>query len=254
MMQGKPDFLVIGAAKSGTTSLACNLGRHPGVTIPTGEIHYFSKQPEKGDNWYLSLFKHPDKVQGEKSPTYLYYARCHEHMHRLLPEAKLILLLRDPVERAFSNWTMRYNDKRLIQQGMAFNRTNGNKLKSLDFDKLLDHYLENREEPYTWEKPLDIFHRGLYIRQIESLLKLYRREQLLILVSEQFFKEEQGGYDTVCRFLNIPSFKPGRFEKQRMGNYKKELPEESRKKLRGFYRPYNRELVDLLGEHTVEWQ
>lgn len=253
-MKGKPDFLIIGAAKSGTTSLACNLGRHPEISIPEEEIHYFSRRPERGDNWYLSHFKHPGTVQGEKSPTYLYYTRCHEHMHRLLPDAKLIILLRDPVARAFSNWTMRYHDKRLIRQGLAFNLTYGNTLRSLDFDTLLDYYLENRAKERIWEKPLDVFHRGLYIRQLQSLMRFYRREQLLILLTEPFFKDQQVGYDNICRFLNLSPYRPGEFVKKRVGIYKKDIHVESEKKLREFYRPYNQELFDLLGFHAGRWQ
>jgi hypothetical protein len=254
MKGSKPDFLITGAAKSGTTSLAHNLSMHPRVYMPEGEIHFFSKRLGQGNQWYKSLFREPNKVQGEKSPTYLYYKECHREIHRFLPHVKLILLLRDPVERAFSNWTMRYNDNRLIQQGLVFNRKYGNTLGSLDFDKLLDFYLDNRAVPQVFEKPLDVFHRGLYIRQIESLLLFYHREQLLILITERFFKDEQKGYDEVCRFLSIPPFKKRRFERQRVGDYKKEMPRKSWERLREFYLPYNRELFELLGESIQEWQ
>ena len=253
-MDSKPDLLIIGAAKSGTTSLARNLNSHPQISILPREIHYFSRNLDRGDDWYLSFFKASTKIQGEKSPSYLYYTACHAHIYRLLPEVKLIILLRDPVERAFSNWNMRYNDNRLIQQGLTFNKNYANTLASLDFDKLLDYYLANRGTSNGWPEPLDIFHRGLYIRQIENLLKFYNRNQLLVLITEQFFTAEGQGYDEVCRFLDTAPFKPKTFERLRVGDYNKTIPWACREKLRELYQPYNQALFELLGQEIREWQ
>jgi hypothetical protein len=256
MTGSKPDFLIVGAAKSGTTSLAINLNLHPGIYIPAGEVHYFTKHWDRGPQWYLSHFNQRGKVQGEKSPTYLYYLECHQRMQRFLPEAKLVVLLRDPVARAFSNWNMRYNDKRLIRQGLHYNsqREKQDHLKSLDFTAIVDYYLAREGKGSLFQRPLDIVHRGLYILQIQNLLKFYHREDLLILITELFSRDETKVYADVCRFLNVLPFEPESFEKYRVGDYKNTIPEEAAGKLREFYRPYNERLFRFLGYRVHQWE
>ena len=251
----KPDFLIIGAAKSGTTSLAAALAKHPDLYILPYEVHYFSKRLSRGDRWYLSLFDQPGKLQGEKSPTYLYYLDCHREIYRLLPHAALVVLLRDPVERAFSNWNMRYNDKRLISQGLHFNRGHRDRpLESLDFPALVDYYLENDDSAAVFLPPLDVIHRSLYLPQVESLLRYFPGENILFLLSERFFGSEARCCEKVCRFLNIDPLPLPAFERQRQGQYKKPLPQKTRDQLKEFFRPYNRQLSKLLGLSIEEWQ
>jgi hypothetical protein len=254
MISRKPEFLITGAAKSGTSSLARHLSLHPRLYLPKQEVHFFSKYWDRGTDWYLQHFPHTDRMQGEKSPTYLYNLECHSKMYDMLPDAKLIIILRDPVARAYSNWNMRYNEKRLIPEGLNFNREYGNELKSLDFDKMLTYYLDNFGTEKVCEKPLDIFHRGLYILQIESLLRFYSRKQLLILITEHFFENEEKGFDTIYRFLNIESCTSIPYQKTRVGHYKKEIPKADYEKLKAFYRPYNQKLYKLLGFRINSWE
>ena len=251
----KPDFLIIGAAKSGTTSLATALATHPGIHILPYEVHYFSQQLARGDPWYLSLFDQPGKLQGEKSPTYLYYCECHREIYRLLSRARLIVLLRDPVQRAFSNWNMRYRDKRLITQGLHFNRSHRDRpLRSLDFSALTDYYLENRDDAAVFLPPLDVIQRSLYLPQVESLLRYFPAKQILFLWSEQYFSSEPRGYETVCRFLNIAPQPSPVLARQRQGYYNHTIPQKSQAQLQAFFQPFNRKLFELLGQSCEEWQ
>lgn len=252
-----PDFLIIGAAKCGTSSLAAGLAAHPGVSLLPQEVHYFSKHTHKDDQEYLALFDCPGKVQGEKSPTYLYYLHCHEDIYRLLPEVKLIIILRDPIKRAYSNWNMRYNDKRLISQGCRFNQNHPRveHLQCLDFDALVDYYLAHQEDlARVFQPPLDIIHRGLYVEQIEHLLHFFQKKNLLILLAERFFKDRKKGYEEICSFLNIPFFDPGNIGIQKKGLYKKDISETARQKLHRFYLPFNHGLCNLLGQEIPEWE
>jgi hypothetical protein len=261
-VSGKPDFLIVGAAKCGTSSLAYNLNKHPDIFVWGGEIHYFSKYWERGREWYLSHFSEPAKVRGEKSPTYLYHRECHARIHGMLPDVKMIVMMRDPVARAFSNWNMRYRNKRLISMGLAFNsrRPKEQRLKSLDFDALVDDYLDREAkknagaETLLFQQPLDIIHRGLYLPQIRYLLKYFDRERMLFLVTERYFADEKKEYAGVCRFLNVPGADPGSFEKRRAGDYQMSIPGEAARKLRNFYRPYNEQLFRFLGYRVPEWE
>ncbi|MCG8636165.1 MAG: sulfotransferase domain-containing protein [Desulfobacterales bacterium] len=255
----KPDVLIIGAAKCGTSSLACNLNRHPAISIQDQELHFFSKYWDRGADWYLSLFDRNAGVRGEKSPTYLYFPESHERIHTLLPEAKLIVLLREPVSRAFSNWNMRYTGNRLVRMGLEFNRCHPRAchIKSLNFSALADFYLEQDKKggdrAMRFRQPLDIFHRGLYMPQISHLLRYVKRENILFLITERFFADEKNGYADVCRFLNVPVVDLKQYKKRRTGDYPYPVPEQAAAKLHDFYRPYNEKLFRFLGDRVAEW-
>lgn len=256
MIDLKPDFIIAGAAKCGTSSLAHNLNGHPGIFMPPKEIHYFSKRSNLGDPWYLSHFKQPDILNGEKSTSYLYYTHCHHRMHNLLPDARIIILLRNPVDRAYSNWNMRYNDKRLIKQGLQFNKNHPYHLQSLDFPAIVNFYLDNRHilpDEILFQPPLDIVHRGLYINQIDSLLKYYSFDKIRILITESFYNNESLGFRKVCHFLKIPETPPDVFATCKIGQYSNPIPTETRLKLREFYHPFNQKLFNLTNDRVKEW-
>ena len=102
------DFIIIGAAKSATTWLQTQLQADPAVYMPDPELHYFSRKWELGHDWYLSQFNDGDsqKLVGEKSNSYLYTSGSAERIHAMVPQVKLIAQLRNPVERAYSNYCM----------------------------------------------------------------------------------------------------------------------------------------------------
>jgi len=177
-------------------------------------------------------------------------------MFELLPGAKIIILLRNPVDRAYSNWNMRYNDKRLIRQGLLFNRKHSKTLKSLDFSAIVNYYLDNINiipEAHLFEPPLDIVHRGLYIQQIESLLKFYSMNKVRILITERYFENEKSNFTNLCHFLELKPHFPKSFTTCKVGQYSKNLPSETKLKLREFYQPFNKKLFQLLNEPIVEW-
>lgn len=255
MTSSKPNFLIAGAAKCGTTSLAALLAQHPEINMLPNEVHFFSKNYEKGVEWYLNHFQQPKKVQGEKSPTYLYYTDCHSRIHQLLPDVKLIVMLRNPVARAYSNWNIRYQDRRLVKQGLGFNQANpGRPLKRLGFSDLVDYYLENFVKVDVWQRPLDAIHRSLYLFQVESLLKYFKKENILFLVSERFFKNEAIVLKTVCKFLNLKNLPLPEMVKKRSGQYKKNIPPEVPQLLQEFFTPFNQQLFQLIDDNFREWQ
>ena len=262
-MSRKPNFLIMGASKCGTSSLAANLGRHPDVHMPgrgESEPHYFTKRLGRGPEWYLSLFSCQARMNGEKSPTYLYCLESHHRIHSFLPEAKLIVMIRNPVLRAYSNWNMRYNDGRLIRMGLGFNsrHTGPHSLTSLDFEALVDYYLEHAcgggpVPPRLREKPLDIIGRSLYWPQINSLLNYYPPENILLLISERYFADEKKGYAEVCGFLGLDPITSESFEKRRIGVYGSPVPAGAAARLWEYYRPFNEKLFRFMGKQVPEW-
>ncbi len=104
-----PDFLVVGAAKAGTTWLQACLGEHPDIFVPgEGELDFFSLYYDRGFDWYRSFFDKASKetAVGEKSPSYMVTPEAAGRIYSALPDAKLIFLFRNPVERAYSHYCM----------------------------------------------------------------------------------------------------------------------------------------------------
>ncbi|AOW99363.1 hypothetical protein BJP34_07740 [Moorena producens PAL-8-15-08-1] len=203
-----PNFLIIGAQKAGTTWLSHNLKEHPEVFIPSDEIHYFNKRYNlnQGLEWYKQHFAdvNGEKAIGEKTPNYLwidplpdaqgkvYYDPLEEipYSHRLiyetLPEAKLIVVLRNPVERAIA----------------AVNHFIKNGAISLndDLDELLVGDKQSLVERYG------IIDMGRYYRQLQSYYDYFDPKQMLILVFEEdIAKNSEDSMKKVCEFLDIDS-------------------------------------------------
>jgi hypothetical protein len=103
-----PDFVIIGAAKAATTWIANQLRARPDVFIPRPEPHYFSREYDRGDQWYRAWFEdsHVDQLVGEKSADYLAAPQAAERIARLLPDAQIVVQLRNPVDRAYSDYCM----------------------------------------------------------------------------------------------------------------------------------------------------
>ncbi|WP_297845226.1 sulfotransferase [uncultured Roseibium sp.] len=108
MLDSNIRFLIFGAAKSATTWLQRSLERSPTISMPSPELHYFSDEYHRGADWYLSQFdfSKPDAIVGEKSNTYLTQPEAAERIRRDLPDVRLIVQMREPSARAYSDYCM----------------------------------------------------------------------------------------------------------------------------------------------------
>jgi hypothetical protein len=174
-----PNYLVIGAQRSGTTWLHELLGAHPRVYVPNRrkEIRYFSRLYDRGEDWYRGYFpKDADAGRydaiGEVTPTYLYKEEVPDRIREALPNVKLMLMLRNPADRAFSHYLM-------------WVRSN-NYRKS--FEELL---AENR----------GVFRYGLYGMWIANYLKVFDRDNFQVLIYEDAVKDVEGTKKRVAEFL-----------------------------------------------------
>lgn len=212
-----PDFLVIGAKRGGTTSLHHYLAEHPGVLplFPSPEkikgTYYFTDHYDRGDRWYLSHF--PTRatrqrvarrlgyqpVAGDNTPYYLYHPLAPARAAELVPDARIVALLRNPIERAFSHYKER--------------RANGT--EPLDFESALDAE-ESRcagEHERILADPtyVSFAHRhqsyvdqSRYAPPLERWFAAYPREQLLVLPAEELYRDPQRVFDQVCAHLRLP--------------------------------------------------
>ena len=239
-----PDFLIIGCQKGGTTSLFDDLARHPDVVASKDkEVHYFDLNYDKGVNWYRSFFpKTREGITGEASPYYLFHPLVPERAKKLLPDCRLIALLRNPVERAWSHYQM---EARNGDEPLSFEEAIAREKERIEPEerKILHNpfYDSFNHRHYSY------IARGLYVVQLERWLRFFSREQMLVMSSEQYFESPQTVYDRLTHFLNTRPYDPGEFASINRGEYSG-LESATRKRLAAFYRPYNERLYRLLGE------
>ena len=194
-----PDFIIIGAQKSGTTSLYDFVIKHPTIApAAKKELHYFSVQYARGELWYRSNF--PTNLSrynfykrtnqrlhsGEASPLYLFYPIVPDRMKEILPGVKLIVILRNPVDRAYSHY---HHELRKNRESLSFEkaielekeRCAGERERLIkDPDFVPVHY---RRHSYLA--------RGVYVDQLENWFKYYDRKQFLILATEDLHENPQ---------------------------------------------------------------
>jgi hypothetical protein len=175
-----PDFVIIGAAKAATTWLSYNLGAHPQVFLPSEELHYFSRFHDQGADWYRRHFRDAQETQliGEKSASYLADAATPLRLHGLLPRARLIAQLRNPIERAYSDYCMHY------RRGQV----------STDIDRYLD--------PARTPIPRLLDH-GFYHGQLMNFMRVFPPEQIRILLYDDIRRRPSHVFADVCGFLGI---------------------------------------------------
>ncbi len=201
-----PTFLIIGAQKAGTTSLLEYLNEHPEVGAPaTKEVHYFDHHSERPAAWYRSHFPRRGSCRhsGEATPYYLFHPAAPERVRAALPDVRLIVLLRDPVERAYSH----HNH----EQVLGFEELGFSDALEREPERLAGEEARLRADP-AYRSFSHQHHsyvaRGLYAAQLERWLALFPREQLLVLASERLFGDPAGTLHEVQRWLGLEEHTP----------------------------------------------
>jgi hypothetical protein len=161
MTDRQPDFVIVGATKSATTWLQRNLQQHSAVFMPGAETHYFSRNFDQGPAWYGAFFKPaaPHQIVGEKSNSYLDHPEAPRRLRAVLPDVRLIVQLRNPIERAFAHY------RSYFRRGAA----------AADVDRGLD-----AEQLHAG---------GLYCRHLSRFLELFPREQLCVTLYDDLDRE-----------------------------------------------------------------
>jgi hypothetical protein len=244
-----PDFIVVGAMKAGTTSLYAYLTHHPDIRpAARKQIHYFDKNFAKGWDWYQSQFpKHKNGegfLVGEATPFYCCHPLALERIHTHCPNAKILMILRDPIERAFSHYNY------LNRQGRA---------DPLPFHEALFKEPERlagereriiAEAPHYYSKIYrddSYIERGKYIKQIRRLYALFPQDQVLLIDSEDLKQKPKETLNRVFTFLRLTPHTLNEYQKYNAA------PKDGTKidpKIRAYladqFRPYNEELQQFL--------
>lgn len=237
-----PNFIIIGVAKCGTTSLFNYLSKHPQVLVPnTKEIDFYSRGFEKGMDWYLSQFPslagRPEFITGEASVSYFYAEKADERIFDSTQNTKFIVLLRNPVDRAIS-WYY-YRVKRL-QENRNISEAIGSDLeryKTIKAEHLLYHsgYLSP----------------GLYVYKLRRWMNLFDRDRFLILESENFYQNTAVVMDRVYDFLSLERQEHPQYRKYNSGSYDA-TNDNLRTRLANFFEPHNRKLEEFL-DMKFDW-
>jgi len=228
-----PDFVVIGAPKCGTTFFYNLLVKHPHIEhAACKEPNYFDLLFDEGTEWYRHCFPRPrwkdgrETITGEATPSYLYDPRVPERMAEVNPQARLIALLRNPVDRTYSAY---YHRMRGGKESRPFEETIGAALDRPGYGHLS---------------------RAIYVDHLLHWSKFYGDEQMLVLKSENFFEHPREVLKRVLGFLDLPDWEPEASEfldKRNKGGYEQKMDPAIRRRLTKFFEPHNRRLYDYLG-------
>jgi hypothetical protein len=249
-----PDFLIIGAKKSGTTYLYHLLTQHPLVEpAASKELHFFDVHFDLGVEWYRRFFSAPRWEDGRKTITgeatpYISHSLTPERVAQVVPGARLIALLRDPVERAYSDYQM---VARKDREHKTFEEAIGAAENVRPPDDEVDDTPNRRGRAGPGHSRHGYLSRSIYVDQLLRWSEFFPREQLLVLKSEDFFEKPIEILKVVLQYLELPEWEPGEEVleggKRNEGGYEERMDPATRKRLEVYFEPHNRRLYDFLG-------
>lgn len=251
-----PDFFILGVEKGGTTSLYLYLIQHPSFhSAVTKEINYFNTYYNRGLDWYrvnfvfkwqkyfMKYFDKRDFITGEASVRYFEHPHTPERIKKMNPNSKFIILLRNPVDRAYSQYNMEVRGK---YEQLSFEdaiKQEKDRIQG-EFEKMQkdNNYYSEKYFHYAY---LD---RSIYVDKLKRWMKIFPKEQFLIIQSEDFLKNTSEVFNRTLKFLNLPQWKLKEY-KQFNKSHPKEIQIEPnfRKQLVDFFKPHNEELFQFLG-------
>lgn len=269
-LKRRPDFLIVGAQKAGTSALESYLSEHPRIRCAKRkEVGFFSRDKcyRSGADWYEGQFPYrtrPGLLFFEATPEYLYYPFAAERIFQFHSRIKLIVLLRNPVERAFSAWNM---FRQLHSDPVVRDATIKDYLKDAnpDIKRPLLELLRGSEFPDFQAcveneiemllagkpKPLEpsFVQRGLYADQVQRFYRQFPGENLLVLESAELREHRAMLLNRVLRFLGLRETDWTRTElpDKHVRPYDSTMPEQTRKTLQEFFQPHNAKLYSILG-------
>jgi Sulfotransferase domain len=263
-MRDLPDFMIIGAKRGGTTSLYNYLLEHPRVLplLPARQRikgpHFFDSNFSRGMRWYRSHFptaayrrmRERDGqpvITGESSPYYLFHPLAAERAARLAPGTKVIVLLRDPVERAWSHYKERV---RHGAEPLSFEEAVEREPERLrgEAERIVSEpgYLSYAHEQQSY------LAQGRYLDSLPAWQDRFPPERMLIMPSEEMYADPQAALDRVTAFLGLPSWG---LRDRTKHNYHPAagMSDATRRELSVTFEQHNRDLAKLLDMRFDDW-
>ena len=243
-----PEYLIIGAQKCGTSSLYKYLVQHPRIVrATTKEVGFFDKSFHKGIPWYEDQFRYGPLWRrlfglkaGEATPEYLFNPIVPKRVFDSYPNIKLIALIRDPVERAYSHY----------QHMVRHHGETRDFWEALDAELKMDSEVTHREDLLSGNlESLGYRYqgRGIYIDQIQRWHSVFPSEQLLVLFFEDFIKYPAEATHNVTDFLGLKPHIVNTGRVHNSGGQYEPMKPETRERLIDFFSPHDRRLSEYLG-------
>ncbi|MEG4854945.1 sulfotransferase domain-containing protein [Microcoleus sp. B5-D4] len=252
----QPDFLIPGFIKSGTSSLYNYLISHPQILPAVDkELHFFTDFFEQELDWYLAHFPpipaSMNYITGEATPIYINFPNLAKKIFHLFPDIKIIVLLRNPVERTISSYFHQHKAScgyKPIQDSIAETLQKiPNLLNKLpDFLLLEPSILKKYRDDYIHDALLSLLINSLYIYYLKEWLTIFPKKQFLIVKSEDLFSNPSATMKQVYSFLNLPDYQMPEYHNVNPGSYPS-IPAHLRHQLVEFFRPHNQKLEEYLG-------
>ncbi len=243
----KPDFLIAGAQKAGTSALDNYLRRHPDIGMAqVKEVHFFNN-----DQWFRTIghhylgyeslfdFKSGAKIYGEATPDYIYWEPSCQRIWTYHPGIKLVFVLRNPIERAFSSWNMEYDRK----------------METRDFSYCIRHEDQRLKAALPQQSHQHAYvDRGFYAGQIRRFMRFFYPEQMLFVKYEDFKTNQEIALKKILRFLGVD---PDKMDYSPEIVHQREkhalLTEPDKAYLRELYEYDIRQVERLLGWDCRDW-
>ena len=254
-----PDFIIIGTMRGGTTSLYSYLTEHPNIgPAYMKEVHFFDVYFSKGLHWYRAQFPssvqkyYTERVQkqnfitGEARPYYLFHPHAPKRIAKTLPQVKLIVLLRNPVTRAYSHYyhEVAGGHEKIATFEEAIACEEERIAKEAELLAKNEQYISYNHRHFSY------LARGIYVDQLKVWMNLFPKEQFLILKSEDFYADPAAGLKQALDFVNVPdlSLKAQKEEYEQLNTTTPpRMNPATRKRLREYFEPHNSRLYKYLG-------
>ena len=253
-----PEFLIVGAQRAGTTSLYNYLKQHPDMGGWRKEIHFFDERYWRGLDWYRSFFplelrrswtrrRGRDLVCGEATPYYLYHPAGPARVAASVPDVRLVALLRDPIERAYSHYMLM---RRTGRERLSFAEAIAAEESRLapERERIANDETFRGEE----HRHHSYLSRGLYAEQLERWLEHFDEEQLLVLRAEDFGERPAEVYAQILDHVGLRPFVPAGFPAYNRVPYAP-IEHTLRRQLEDYFEEPNAHLVRLLGSR-FQWK
>jgi hypothetical protein len=238
-------FLICGTQKGGTTALVEYLRHHPEMGLPaTKELHFFDNEAIDWNNpdyeSYHAAFgdSDPHLIRGEATPIYMYWEKAPERIWRYNPAMRLIVVLRNPITRAYSHWAM---ERRRGAEPLGFSEALAAEAKRsrtcLPLQDRVGSYVD----------------RGFYCDQLRRMWRFFGRDAVLVLRQEELLEQHQATLNKVCRHLGVSSMPPVSAARSHEGLYEEAMDLACRTHLREMFLYEIRQLEGMLGWDCSSW-
>ena len=251
-----PDFIIIGSMKCGTTSLYYDICEHPCASPAAyDEIGFFDSNFHLGLNWYRSMFPRKKQIEdvrrkegtaitGEDTPFYFWNPTAAKRIKKLLPNIKLISILRNPIDRAYSeyqDWSSRESNppsfETVIENEINLQREYPRLITEGNFEVF------NQKNSYLL--------KGVYVDQLKIWAGLFPKEQIFTLSTENLNSDPTAALESVFQYLNLPDYKIKNTQRQKQKKYVP-MNSQTRKILIEFFKPHNERLFKFIGK-KFDW-